>query len=116
MSLPIPTTLPSQPSNPPSPPEDPPGTRRTSYGLLETPKRAVLHSNESIVCGTVVLTKGMPPAYSRPSSNQAVSEEVGSESSKEVQKHRRTWRIRETRGASFGAGWWRLYVKPIVVS
>lgn len=49
MSLPIPTTLESLPINPPSPPEDPPGVRRGSYGLFDTPKRAVLHSNESIV-------------------------------------------------------------------
>lgn len=62
MSLPIPTTLESLPINPPSPPEEPPGVRRGSYGLFDTPKRAVLHSNDSMVCGTVDLTKGIPPA------------------------------------------------------
>lgn len=49
ISLPIPTTLESLPISPPSPPEEPPGVRRGSYGLFDTPKRAVLHSNESIV-------------------------------------------------------------------
>ena len=62
MSLPMPMTDASLPRRAPSPPDDPPGVRRGSYGFLATPNRGVLHSNESMVCGIALLTKGMPPA------------------------------------------------------
>lgn len=65
MSLPIPRAEPSDASKAPSPPELPPVVLLGSYGLRLAPKSGLPHSKLSMVCGTLVLTKGIAPARRR---------------------------------------------------
>lgn len=62
ISLPIPKAAPSQAARAASPPLDPPHVWLGLYGLRVLPHRGLAHSKDSMVCGTFVLTKGIPPA------------------------------------------------------